>query len=60
MEEIDLVAEVLTGNRRHLWLKPYSTPRIMPEKLYNPVKVDSWPRYMDGRRLRRSSLTRLR
>jgi hypothetical protein len=31
MEEIDLVAEVLTGNRRHLWLKPYSTPRIMPE-----------------------------
>jgi hypothetical protein len=28
MEEIDLVAEVLTGNRRHFWLKPYSTPRI--------------------------------
>jgi hypothetical protein len=22
--------------------------RIMSEKLYNPVKVDSWPRYVDG------------
>jgi hypothetical protein len=22
----DLVAEVLTGNRRHFWLKPHSTP----------------------------------
>jgi hypothetical protein len=22
MEEIDLVAEVLTGNRQHFWLKP--------------------------------------
>ena len=27
MEELDLVAEVLTGNRRHFWLKPHSTPR---------------------------------
>jgi hypothetical protein len=26
MEEIDLVAEVLTGNRRHFWLTPHSTP----------------------------------
>jgi hypothetical protein len=26
MEEIDLVAEVLTGDRRHFWLKPHSTP----------------------------------
>ena len=26
MEEIDLVAEVLTGHRRHFWLKPHSTP----------------------------------
>ena len=26
MEEIDLVAEVLTGNRRHFWLKSRSTP----------------------------------
>ena len=26
VEEIDLVAEVLTGNRRHFWLKPHSTP----------------------------------
>jgi hypothetical protein len=25
MEEIDLVAEVLTGNRQHFWLKPHST-----------------------------------
>jgi hypothetical protein len=31
MEEIDLVAEVLTGNRRHLWLKPYSTPGSCPK-----------------------------
>jgi hypothetical protein len=26
MEEIDLVAEVLTGNRQHFWLKPHSSP----------------------------------
>jgi hypothetical protein len=26
MEEIDLVAEVLTGNRQHFWLKPHATP----------------------------------
>jgi hypothetical protein len=26
VEEIDLVAEVLTGNRRHFWLTPHSTP----------------------------------
>ena len=26
MEEVDLVAEVLTGDRRHFWLKPHSTP----------------------------------
>ena len=26
MEEIDLVAEVLTGDRRHFWLTPHSTP----------------------------------
>jgi hypothetical protein len=26
MDEIDLLAEVLTGNRRHFWLKPHSTP----------------------------------
>jgi hypothetical protein len=24
--KIDLVAEVLAGNRRHFWLKPHSTP----------------------------------
>jgi len=26
MQEIDLVAEVLTGDWRHFWLKPSSTP----------------------------------
>jgi hypothetical protein len=26
IEEIDLVAEALTGDRRHFWLKPSSTP----------------------------------
>ena len=26
MDEIDLLAEVLTGNRRYFWLKPHSTP----------------------------------
>jgi hypothetical protein len=31
MEEIDLVAEVLTGNRRHFWLKPHSTPGSCPK-----------------------------
>jgi hypothetical protein len=31
IEEIDLVAEVLTGDRRHFWLKPYSTPGSCPK-----------------------------
>ena len=26
MNEIDLMAEALTGDRRHLWLKPHGTP----------------------------------
>jgi hypothetical protein len=26
MDEIDLVAEVLTGDRRHFWLRPHGTP----------------------------------
>jgi hypothetical protein len=26
IEEIDLMAEALTGDRRHFWLKPSSTP----------------------------------
>ena len=28
MEEIDLVAEVLIGNRRHFWLKAHSNARL--------------------------------
>jgi len=26
MDEIDLLAEVLTGNRRYFWPKPHSKP----------------------------------
>ena len=40
MEEIDLVAEVLTGNRRHFWLKPHSTPGSCKQVGPQPDKYD--------------------
>jgi hypothetical protein len=50
MEEIDLVAEVLTGNRRHFWLKPHSTPGSSKPTGPQPDSYDAeWERRKDGR-----------
>ena len=40
MEAIDLVAEVLTGNRRNFWLKPHSTPGSCKQVGPLPDKYD--------------------
>ena len=40
MDEIDLMAEALTGDRRHLWLKPHGTPGSQQPKGPGPDTYD--------------------
>ena len=45
MDEIDLVAEALTGDRRHLWLRPHGTPGSRQPTGPRPDTYDSaWER----------------
>ena len=45
MDEIDLMAEALTGDRRHLWLKPHGTPGSQQPKGPRPDTYDGgWER----------------
>src|SRR5215204_6218041 len=45
MDEIDLIAEALTGDRRHLWLKPHGTPGSQHPKGPRPDTYDgAWER----------------
>jgi hypothetical protein len=42
MDEIDLVAEVLTGDRRHFWLRPHGTPGSAQPKRPVPRHLQAW------------------
>jgi hypothetical protein len=45
MEEIDLVAAVLTGDRRHFWLRPHGTPGSEQPRGPEPDTYDwTWER----------------
>jgi hypothetical protein len=61
MEEIDLGAEVLTGNRRHFWLKPHSTPGSCKPVGPQPDSYDAeWERRKAEREQERQLLSRNR
>ena len=57
IEEIDLVAEALTGDRRHFWLKPPSTPGSKQPTGPHPDTYDwSWEQTKAKRELEGSKL----
>jgi hypothetical protein len=61
MEEIDLLAEVLTGNRRYFWLKPHSTPGSSKPVGPQPDSFDAeWERRKSEREQERQLLSRKR
>ena len=60
-EEIDLVAEVLTGDRRYFWLKPHSTPGSPQPLGPQPDSYDAeWERRKSEREKERQLLSRKR
>src|SRR4051794_3177192 len=44
MEEIDLVAEVLTGDRRHFWMRPHGTAGEPPKGPWPDTYDWTWER----------------
>jgi hypothetical protein len=57
IEEIDLMAEALTGDRRHFWLKPPSTPGSKQPTGSKPDTYDwTWEQTKTERERERSSL----
>ena len=56
MEEVDLVAEALTGDRRHFWLKPSSTPGSKQPTVPHPDTYDwTWEQTKAERERERSN-----
>jgi len=57
IEEIDLMAEALTGDRRHFWLKPSSTPGSKQPTGPQPDTCDwTWEQTKAERERERSKL----
>ena len=57
MEEIDLMAEALTGDQRHFWLKPSSTPASKQPTGPKPDTYDwTWEQTKAERERERSKL----
>ena len=57
IEEIDLMAEALTGDRRHFWLKPSSTPGAKQPSGRKPDTYDwAWEQTKAERERERSKL----
>ena len=57
LNEIDLMAEALTGDRRHFWLKPSSTPGSKQPTGPHPDTYDwSWEEAKAQRELEGSKL----
>src|SRR5215213_4984333 len=57
IEEIDLMAEALTGDRRHFWLKPSSTPGSKQPTGPQPDTYDwTWEQTKAERERERSKL----
>ena len=57
IEEIDLMAEALTGDRRHFWLKPSSTPGSKQPTGPQPDTYDwAWEQTKAERERERSKL----